>query len=162
MFLQYAYVHKRVCVCVWMCALSGGLSPSIVHTVVLHVRRSSVSHHWPSSTINQESPLCLTKSQWAASITEPALPTHEYSPNETISYRNTGLEVRKKKWKKLYGDRKVCTLSVSQICTVTMRSPQWREKRENLKERKDHMRTLNNVLLFFSFPCKLTPLTKGH
>lgn len=64
--------------------------------IVIHVCHSSVSHHWPSRAINQESPLCLTKSQWAASITEPALPTHEYSPNETISYHNTGLEVAEK------------------------------------------------------------------
>lgn len=64
---------------------------------MLHVCHSSVSHHWLPSIINQESPLCLTKSQWAASITEPALPTHEYPPNETISYSSTGLNISGKK-----------------------------------------------------------------
>lgn len=89
---SYSMLSAWVCVC----ALSGGLSVTIAH-IVLHVWHSSVSHQRPSSTINHENPLCLAKSQWAASITEPALPIHEYFPNETLFYRNTDLKVRGKK-----------------------------------------------------------------
>ncbi len=151
MFLQRAYVHDCVCVCVCYRAHSVGFYLSL-KLIVLHVCRSSASHHWPPGAINQESPLCFTKSQWAASITEPALPTHEYSPNETISYHKTGLEVakkRKKKWQRVHSGRN--SFFLSNMYNYIMEHTAEKENvnmKEKKQERKDHTRTLMNVLLF--------------
>ena len=61
----------------------------------LHVWCSSVPHHQLSGTFNQEEPLWLRKNQWAASISEPVFPDHEYSLNVTISFDNNDLEENK-------------------------------------------------------------------
>lgn len=107
----------RAAVCKRDCVHSAGVYLCL-ELIVVQVCRSSVSHHWLSRAINQESPLCLTKSQWAASITEPALPTHEYSPNETASYSNIGLEVSGKNG---------CAVA-RMLLRLFLSLPQWRSR----------------------------------